>query len=63
LLKIAAENLGAKARFEMVLRRGDPAGEILEVEKQLRPNLIVMAKHAQIRAGGRAHGARCSAQN
>jgi nucleotide-binding universal stress UspA family protein len=47
LLKIAAENLGAKVRFEMVVRRGDPASEILEVEKQLRPDLIVMAKHEQ----------------
>jgi len=47
LAKVAAENLGAKAKLELVVRRGDPAGAILEVEKQLRPDLIVMASHEQ----------------
>lgn len=47
LAKVAAENLGAKARYKPVVRRGDPASAILEVEKELRPDLIVMASHEQ----------------
>ena len=47
LAKVAAENLGAKAKCKLVVRRGDPAGAILEVEKELQPDLIVMASHEQ----------------
>lgn len=47
LAKVAAENLGAKARCKLVVRRGDPALAILEVEKELRPDLIVMATHGR----------------
>jgi len=47
LVKVAVENLGAKARYKLVVRRGDPAGAILEVEKELRPDLIVMATHGR----------------
>ncbi|MGA2860041.1 MAG: universal stress protein [Candidatus Sulfotelmatobacter sp.] len=47
LVKVAAENLGAKAKYKPVVRRGDPASAILEVEKELRPDLIVMASHEQ----------------
>ncbi|MGO9062410.1 MAG: universal stress protein [Candidatus Binataceae bacterium] len=47
LAKVAAENLGPKARCKLVVRRGDPAGAILEVEKELRPDLIVMATHGR----------------
>ncbi len=47
LAKVAAENLGAKAKCKLVVRRGDPASAILEVEKELRPDLIVMASHEQ----------------
>jgi nucleotide-binding universal stress UspA family protein len=47
LMKIAVENLGAKAKYKLVVRRGDPAGAILEVEKELRPDLIVMATHGR----------------
>jgi nucleotide-binding universal stress UspA family protein len=47
LTKVAAENLGAKAKWKLVVRRGDPSTAILEVEKTLRPDLIVMATHAQ----------------
>ncbi len=47
LVKVAAENLGAKTKFEPVVRRGDAASAILEVEQELRPDLIVMASHEQ----------------
>ncbi len=47
LVKVTAENLGAKAKYRPVVRRGDPASAILEVEKELRPDLIVMASHEQ----------------
>ena len=47
LVKVAAENLGAKAKYKLVVRRGDPASAILEVEKELRPDLIVMATHGR----------------
>ncbi len=47
LARVAAENLGAKAKCKLVVRRGDPATAILEVEKTLRPDLIVMATHEQ----------------
>ncbi len=47
LAKIAADNLGAKAKCKLVVRRGDPSGAILEVEKELRPDLIVMATHGR----------------
>jgi len=47
LVKVAAENLGAKAKYKPVVRRGDPASATLEVEKELRPDLIVMASHEQ----------------
>ena len=47
LAKVAAENLGAGAKYELVMRRGDPARAILEVEKELRPDLIVMATHGR----------------
>ncbi len=47
LVKVAAENLGAKAKCKLVVRSGDPASAILEVEKELRPDLIVMASHEQ----------------
>ncbi len=44
---VAAKNLGAKVEFKVVARRGDPASAILEVEKELRPDLIVMATHGR----------------
>jgi universal stress protein A len=47
LVKVAAEILGAKTKCELVVRRGDPAGAILEVEKELQPDLIVMSSHEQ----------------
>ncbi len=47
LVKVAAEILGAKTECELVVRRGDPASAILEVEKELQPDLIVMASHQQ----------------
>jgi nucleotide-binding universal stress UspA family protein len=47
LAKVAAESLGATAKCKLVVRRGDPASAILEVERELRPDLIVMATHAQ----------------
>ena len=47
LAKVAAESIGATAKCKRVARRGDPASAILEVERELRPDLIVMATHAQ----------------
>ena len=47
LVKVAADNLGAKAKCKLLVRSGDPAGAILEVEKELRPDLIVMATHGR----------------
>ncbi len=47
LVKLAADNLGAKAKCKLLVRSGDPAGAILEVEKELRPDLIVMATHGR----------------
>jgi nucleotide-binding universal stress UspA family protein len=47
LAKLAAENLGAKANYSLIVRRGDPALGILEVEKERRPHLIVMATHGR----------------
>ncbi len=47
LAKVAAESLGATAKCKLVVRRGDAASAILEVEKELRPDLVVMATHAQ----------------
>ena len=47
LAKVADENLVAKARRKLVVRRGDRASAILEVEKELQPDLIVMASHEQ----------------
>jgi len=47
LEKAATENLGAKVKHKLVVRRGDPASAILEVEKELRPDLIVMATHGR----------------
>lgn len=47
LVKVAADNLGAKAKCNLLVRSGDPAGAILEVEKELRPDLIVMATHGR----------------
>ena len=47
LAKVAAESLGATGKCKLVVRRGDPASAILEVERELRPDLLVMATHAQ----------------
>ena len=47
LAKIADKNLGGKANWKLVVRRGDPVTTILEVEKTLRPDLFVMATHEQ----------------
>ena len=47
LVKVAAEVLGAETRCELIVRRGDAASAILEVEKELQPDLIVMASHEQ----------------
>ena len=47
LAKVAADNLGAKAKYKLLVRRGNPAAAILEVEKELRPDLIVMATHGR----------------
>lgn len=47
LEKVVAENLGAEAHCELVVRHGDPGEEILEVGKALRPDLIVMATHGR----------------
>ena len=44
---VATENLGAKARCKLVVRRGDPALAIMEVEKELKPDLVVMATHGR----------------
>jgi nucleotide-binding universal stress UspA family protein len=44
---VAAKNLGANVELKLVARRGDPAGAILEVEEELRPDLIVMATHGR----------------
>ena len=52
LAKVAADNLGAKAKYKLLVRRGNPAGAILEVEKELRPDMIVMATHGR---GGLSH--------
>jgi universal stress protein A len=51
LAKVADENLGAKAKCKLVVRRGDRASAILEVEKELEPDLIVMASHEQSELG------------
>ncbi len=45
LVKIAAQNLGEDAKCKLFVRRGDPANAILEVEKELRPDLVIMATH------------------
>ncbi len=47
LVKVAAEILGAKTKCELIVRRGDSASAILEVEKELQPDLIVMPSHEQ----------------
>jgi nucleotide-binding universal stress UspA family protein len=47
LAKVAAENLGPKAKCKMLVRRGDPISAILEVEEELRPDLVVMATHGR----------------
>ncbi len=47
LVKVAAEILGAKTKCDLMVRRGDPASAILEAEKELQPDLIVMASHEQ----------------
>ena len=47
LEEVATENLSAKARCKLMVRRGDPALAILEVEKELKPDLIVMATHGR----------------
>jgi len=47
LVKVAAETLGANTKGELMVRRGDPASAILEAEKELQPDLIVMASHEQ----------------
>ena len=52
LAKVAADNLGAKAKYKLLVRRGNPAGAILEVERELRPDMIVMATHGR---GGLSH--------
>ncbi len=44
---VAAQNLGTNVEFKLVARRGNPASAILEVEKELRPDLIVMATHGR----------------
>lgn len=47
LAKVAAEHLGATAEYQLAVRRGTPAREILEFAKELRPDLIVMATHGR----------------
>ncbi len=47
LAKVADETLGAQAKRKLVVRRGDRASAMLEVEKELQPDLIVMASHEQ----------------
>ena len=47
LAKVAATNLGGKANWKLLMRRGDPVTAILEVEKTVRPDLLVMATHEQ----------------
>ena len=47
LEEVATENLGANARCKLVVRRGDPALAILEMEKELKPDLVVMATHGR----------------
>jgi nucleotide-binding universal stress UspA family protein len=47
LEKIVSEHLGVKANCELMVRSGDPAAAILEAEKDLRPDLIVIASRAR----------------
>jgi nucleotide-binding universal stress UspA family protein len=47
LAKCADENLGADVECNLLARRGDPAGAILEVENELRPDLVVMGTHGR----------------
>jgi nucleotide-binding universal stress UspA family protein len=47
LANVVRENLGAKAKCKLLVRCGDPASAILEVEKELRPDMIVMATHGR----------------
>lgn len=47
LTKIAEENLGPDANCERQVRRGDPIQVILEVSRESRTDLIVMATHGR----------------
>ncbi|HVN27320.1 MAG TPA: universal stress protein, partial [Candidatus Binataceae bacterium] len=47
IMNAADQNLGTRSGFEVLIRRGNPAQEILAIEKQRKPDLIVMATHGR----------------
>jgi nucleotide-binding universal stress UspA family protein len=47
LVKVSVENIGAKAKYKLVVQRGDPASAILEVEKGTAAGLSVMVTHGR----------------
>lgn len=47
LEKLARQNVGGKAGYEIVVMMGDPSIEILQLAKRLRADLIVMATHGR----------------
>jgi universal stress protein A len=47
LEEIAAEQLKGRAAYEILVRAGDPASLIVDVEKELNVDLIVMATHGR----------------
>jgi len=47
LSEVVAKSLGAQAKCKLLVQSGDPAGAILDVAKELRPDLIVMATHGR----------------
>jgi nucleotide-binding universal stress UspA family protein len=46
LEKFAVRNLG-QTRYKLFVTRGDPAAAILETERKVRPDLIVIATHGR----------------
>jgi len=47
LQAVTHEHLDGKVNYKVIAKRGDPAARIIEAERELDPNVVVMATHGR----------------
>ena len=48
---VARQHLEGKAKYNLILKTGNPADAIIEAERELRPDAVVMATHGRTGLG------------